>query len=49
MLFRSLLIATMLCFISCATAAKTLTFIAEDLPPYHFKISKAKPMVHLLK
>ena len=37
MLFRSLLIATLLCFISCATAAKTLTFIAEDLPPYHFK------------
>ena len=37
MLLRSFLIATLLCFISCATAAKTLTFLAEDLPPYHFK------------
>ncbi|MEQ5875505.1 MAG: substrate-binding periplasmic protein [Pseudoalteromonas spongiae] len=34
--FRSLLIAIMLLCISCATAADNLTFIAEDLPPYHF-------------
>ncbi|MBC7008215.1 transporter substrate-binding domain-containing protein [Pseudoalteromonas sp. BZK2] len=42
MLLRSLLIVIIFCFISSATTAKTLTFIAEDLPPYHFKNQQGK-------